>query len=287
MPVALTRRVVTSTDGAQLATYTYEPAGAPDHLPTIVLAHGWALTHETWLPVTERLAACGGVRVVLWDQRGHGGSTYGAGSSRPRKESVKQLGADLAAVIDALVPATSRLTLGGHSMGGMTVMAYAGLHPEVLAARVDRVLLASTAMGELHGPGIPLERQVMTAITRLRLPWRPGRLVTAGSQRRRVFGNYPRPQDVQAARGMLAQTRFTTFGAFYLALMEHDESAAMESLAQVPVTIVVGRLDRLTPRKFGRALAEAIPGAQLEVVEGIGHMTPYETPDLLVSALLP
>lgn len=283
MTLSLQRHTVATPDGARLAAYRHEPADLPADAPTVVLAHGWLLSHRAWLPVAERLAERGDVRVVAWDQRGHGDSTFAAGSRRPQQESVRRLGSDLAAVIDALVPEGSPVHLGGHSMGGMTVMAFAGAHPDVFAERVQRVLLASTAMGELRGTGLPMEQQVMAFAAKA--PGRPGRLVS-NKIARQQFGTVADRADVAATRAMLGGTRVSTWGSYYGALMRHDESAAMSTLAQVPVTVVVGRRDGLTPRKLGERLAAAIPGAEPEVLEGVGHMTPFETPDLLVRSLL-
>ena len=49
----------------------------------------------------------------------------------------------------------------------------------------------------------------------------------------------------------------------------------------VPTVVVVGSKDRLTVPARGRALVAAIPGARLEVLDGIGHMLPLEAPDVL------
>ncbi|MDE9365578.1 alpha/beta hydrolase [Luteipulveratus sp. YIM 133132] len=275
---------MTAPDGARLSTYVHTPRGLADDAPTVVLAHGWVLTYRSWLPVVRLLADRGDVRVVAWDQRGHGASTYAGGSLRPRGESIRALGDDLATVVDAVVPAASSLVLGGHSMGGMTVMAFAGRHPEVFADRVRRVLLASTAIGGLRGPGLPFERRVMALAARV--PGRPSRLMSTRSARRQ-FGTVAAAADVAATRAMLGAARLGTYGTYYGALMDHDESEAASVLAQVPVTVVVGTRDILTPRTLGERIAEAVPGAELQVIEGVGHMTPYEVPDQLAAALTP
>ena len=108
----------------------------------MVLAHGWTLTHASWLPVVEPLVAAG-VRVVTYDQRGHGESSPLRGET-----SVRMLGDDLAAVLDVVAP-HGPVVLGGHSMGGMTVMAYAGLHPDDFRSRVVGVVLVSTSADDL------------------------------------------------------------------------------------------------------------------------------------------
>ena len=63
----------------------------------MVLAHGWTLNQAAWLPVVEPLVAAG-LRVVTYDQRGHGGSSPLRGET-----SVRMLGDDLAAVLDVVL----------------------------------------------------------------------------------------------------------------------------------------------------------------------------------------
>ena len=82
-----------------------------------------------------------------------------------------------------------------------------------------------------------------------------------------------------------------TTGEWFAALMAHDESAVLPHLAAsgVPVGVLVGDHDRLTPPAHARALAGAVPQARLRVVEGTGHMMIVERPDAVadaVSALL-
>ena len=270
---------MTTSDGARLAAYVHEPSD-PASASTVVLSHGWTLAHQSWHLVTERLPES--LRVVTYDQRGHGHSTFGRGGRRPKGESVRRLGSDLASVIDQCVPAGSALILGGHSMGGMSVMAYAGAHPAAFEGRVQRVLLTSTAISGLTGAGMRGETTAMRLFARS--PGRMGRLVTLKGQRT-LYGVNPDPRLVESTRALTARTSLRAFGAFHAALMEHDETAAAATLATVPVTVVVGTRDRLTSKRLGTALAAQIPGARLEVLDGVGHMTPYEVPDLLAGIL--
>lgn len=168
-------------------------------------------------------------------------------------------------------------------MGGMTVMALAGLHPELFGERVVGAALVSTSSGNLRGFKVPGEKYLVRALSHV--PLRPGRLVTTASQRRGGFGIHPRDEDVRAARDQIAGTRISTIGAFYSALMAHDELAALAALSRVPVRILVGARDLLTPKRHALALAEAMPEAQLEILDGFGHMLTYEAPGEVCAAL--
>ena len=168
-------------------------------------------------------------------------------------------------------------------MGGMTVMAFAGLHPGLLGEKVIGAVLVSTSSGQLRGFTVPGEKWIVKALKHV--PLRPGRLVTLASQRRGGFGIDPRDEDVRAARDQIAATRISTSGAFYTALMAHDELAALAALSKVPVRILVGSRDLLTPKRHSIALAEAMPDAHLDIVDGRGHMLTYEEPDLVTDAI--
>jgi pimeloyl-ACP methyl ester carboxylesterase len=250
-----------------------DDAGA---VPTVVLAHGWTLTRASWLPVVERLVAAG-ARVVTYDQRGHGGS-----SSLRGQPTVRMLGDDLAAVLDVVAP-LGPVVLGGHSMGGMTVMAYAGLHSDDFRSRVVGTVLVSTSAGDLRNRLPALESRAMALAARMpRVP--TGRLVTTRGQRRLLFGPDADPRHVQLTRDMVASTSLPTLGRFFGALGGHDETEALTQLAGIPTVVLVGDQDKLTPPRHGRRLGELIPHADLRVLPGRGHMLMYEATDEVVDA---
>ena len=120
-------------------------------------------------------------------------------------ETVRALGEDLASVVAETAPEGSPVIVAGHSMGGMTVMAFAGLHPELLGEKVVGAVLVSTSSGQLRGFTVPGEKWIVKALKHV--PLRPGRLVTLASQRRGGFGIDPRDEDVRAARDQIAATR--------------------------------------------------------------------------------
>ncbi len=297
--VRRTVHAVRTPDGAQLhATVD----GAPDAPVSVVLAHGWTLAQGAWDDVAALLApdvAAGGLRLVRYDQRGHGRSTWGAVDDTADPVSIDLLGEDLAVVLAALVP-TGPVVLGGHSMGGMTIMALAAVHPELLGDRVRGVALVDTSAGELSSPP-------RTALERVRerlLPavgaWAVAHSRQVESWRRRVPPSSPRHRAVvrgllygpdateaMVARGaeIIAGSSVRSFTAFHPALGAHDKAQALAGLGTVPVEILVGETDQLTPVAHSGRLAEAIPTAHLQVVPGCGHMLPQERPDLVTAAI--
>ena len=106
-----------------------------------MLVHGFSLSMQAWV-LQRRALIHSGFRVVAYDQRGHGQS----GQPALENCTVAQLGRDLAAVMDATCT-SGPVVLVGHSMGGMTVMSYAGQHPDIVRDRVLAVALIATSPG--------------------------------------------------------------------------------------------------------------------------------------------
>ncbi len=68
-------------------------------------------------------------------------------------------------------------------------------------------------------------------------------------------------------------------------LPTHDTRDRLAEVT-VPTLVLTGALDTETPPSYGRALAEAIPGARFAVVPGAGHLLPAEAPQQVNAALL-
>jgi pimeloyl-ACP methyl ester carboxylesterase len=277
------QRTVVTDDGTSLNVHILTAEDAGPSTPTVVMAHGWTLSSESWLPVVRALAS-DDVRVVLWDQRGHGASALGLRRNEIRTASVTQLGRDLHTVISAVVPAESPIVLAGHSMGGMTVLSYAGQFPLQLQERVRGVLLVATAAGGLRMGRRRGEKTFMKVLAH-GLPVTAGPVITARSQRALLFGDDADPRDVRATRDQVGATRLQTMGTFYGALSRLDEEHSLAALGGLPVVILVGARDRLTPAVLSERLASGIPGSRLTVLPAKGHMLTYEATDEVVAAL--
>lgn len=279
-----THRVL-APDGTALHA---ETAGPPDSPLTVVFCHGWALSRLFWTTQFEAMARR--ARVVRYDHRCHGRSADPTDGPPP---SLPQLGDDLRAVIDALAP-TGRLVLVGHSMGGMTILALAGRHPELFADRVAAVGLFDTTARAAPPPGARLGSTARITGAVMRRPGLIRAMRTAVPPRRRLhrmmigrmlFGTGAPPEAVRAGAEMIQSTTVRTITRFYPALWAHDERASLHRLAGRPILIMVGRKDRLTPVRHARFIATALPEATFEVLPGRGHMVPMELPDLVTERL--
>jgi pimeloyl-ACP methyl ester carboxylesterase len=289
------RRVaaVRTQDGAELHAVVDGPGDAP---VTLVLAHGWTLAQAAWDDVADLLAprvAAGELRVIRYDQRGHGRSTWGEAEI-----SIDQLGHDLADVLDQLAP-TGPVVLGGHSMGGMTIMCLAAARPELFGDRVRGVVLVSTSAGDLTsdprsaaGRMAKLKPGVLNAlltgavvVEKLRQLLPPTHPRHQKMVRELLYGADATEAMVLAGARIMHASTVRSFISFMPALDEHDKRENLTALAAVPVEIFVGDSDKLTPRRHSRQLAEALPHAQLHEVERTGHMLPQERPQLVVDAV--
>jgi pimeloyl-ACP methyl ester carboxylesterase len=287
------RLVVRSADGTRLAVEVHgEPLDeTPGERPTVVLAHGWTCSASFWVRVVHRLRT--DLRVVVYDQRGHGRSqAVGVGGFTP-----DAIADDLAAVLTATAPDDGRTVVAGHSMGAMAVVALAGRRHDVLAARVGAVLLASTGVAELVGRMAVLPLRERSATSRAR-----ERLVRVGMADARALHRLPLPvaralvSEVTLAPGATrAEREFTAdivlacppatylgFGEMLAALDLRSDLTALD----VPAEVLVGTRDRLTPPWHAHGMAAALPlPAGLVEVPGAGHMTPVTAPDAVSDAV--
>jgi pimeloyl-ACP methyl ester carboxylesterase len=295
--VSVERRTVAvdAGDGALLHTTVQGSDAAP---VTLVLAHGWTLAQAAWDDVAAELApeiAAGELRLVRYDQRGHGRSTWG----RTEPVSIDLLGEDLLQVIERCAP-TGPVVLGGHSMGGMTIMCLAANHAGVIGSRVQGVALVDTSAGDLRRTPRTraqrlqqrLEPGLMAfALARARLVERLRRLSppSSGSHRKIVRGLLygADATDAMVRRGaeIMHASSVRAFVTFYPALGEHEKRDGLAALTRVPVEVLVGEEDKLTPVSHSRRLAEVLPDAVLHVEPRCGHMLPQERPELVAASL--
>jgi pimeloyl-ACP methyl ester carboxylesterase len=285
-------RTVTTDDGVDLHVEIVE-ADRPGEL-TVVLVHGFCLDMGTFH--FQRRALSGRYRMVLYDQPGHGRS-----GRRPHGEyTIESLGAALRKVIEATTP-TGQIVLVGHSMGGMTVMALAEQWPELFTERVAGVVLVSTSAGRLEqvnfrfpdvfarfrGPIQPLVRTAgpvtASVVDRARktstdLAW----LLT----RRYGFGPArPSPSLVSYVERMNSRTSSDVMARYLRTLYTHNRLVVLNSLVELPILVICGDHDFLTPLADSQAICRVLPDAELLVVEGGGHVALLEYADQVNAAI--
>jgi pimeloyl-ACP methyl ester carboxylesterase len=93
------------------------------------------------------------------------------------------------------------------------------------------------------------------------------------------------PTLVDFVESMIRSTSFDVIADFYPALMSHDKLTALDVLNTVPTAIIVGEDDWLTPPEHSKAIAAAVPTAELTLVAEASHLVLLESPDPVNNAL--
>lgn len=269
-------RTVVAADGTRLAVWEAGPRAGP----AVVLVHGWGMGTRFWLHQLRELSR--DHRVIAYDQRGH------AASGRPPSgdHSVEALGGDLETVLEACLPEGRRAVLVGHSMGAMTILAWAADHPRSVDRRAHAAVLADTGVDELV-PTFFAELGVARVVAdtvgvrafRARLPG-PRRTTPLSSRavRRIATGPAAPPSAVALTEQLFLDCPADVRSAFGATLSSLDLAHGPARLT-VPTTVVTGTHDRLTPPVHARRLAEALPDATLVEIPDAGHQAPLERPD--------
>ncbi|MER5215047.1 alpha/beta hydrolase [Streptomyces sp. NPDC002838] len=266
---------------------------------TVVFSHGYCLNQDSWH--FQRAALRGVVRTVHWDQRSHGRSGRGVAQVQDGVPvTIDQLGRDLKAVIDAAVP-EGPIVLVGHSMGGMTLMALADQYPELIRDRVVAVALVGTSSGGLGQVNFGLPVAGVNAVRRV-LPGvlkalgqqaalvEKGRRATAdlfaGIIKRYSFSSRDvDPAVARFAERMIEGTPIDVVAEYYPAFNDHDKAEALAHFTDVPVLVLAGVGDLVTPSEHSEAIADLLPDAELVLVPDAGHLVMLEHPEVVTDRL--
>ncbi|MFE0686206.1 alpha/beta fold hydrolase [Streptomyces sp. NPDC058961] len=273
-------RVLTarSADGSPLHVEVHGPTDAP----AVVLAHGWTCSTAFWAAQIRALA--GECRVIAYDQRGHGCT------AAAEVCSTDALADDLEAVLAATLAPGERAVLAGHSMGGMTLMAAAG-RPG-LREHAAAVLLCSTGASQLVADSrvVPIRAgRLRTGLTRRVLgsgaPLGPVTPLAKKVLRYATMGPGAAPDKVEACARIVHACPRDVRQAWSHVLAELELGVRVRELA-MPTAVVCGSADRLTPPVHARRLAAVLPDCRsLDVLTGVGHMTPIEAPAFITEKI--
>lgn len=276
---------VEGAGGVPLNVETYGPEDAPP----IVLLHGWMCTLEFWRLQVHDLAK--DHHVVAYDARGHGRS----GTPKDGDWSLDRLADDLEAVLVAAVGDDRPALLAGHSMGAMTIAAWAGRYNDSVGPRASRAAFINTGLGDLivetllvktpdamAAPRQAIGSVVMGAV--VPFPSRPDAL-SHRIVRAVALSPSASAAAVRFSEQMVLASKPRVRAACGRELSRMDLHDHIEHL-NVPTLVIAGEKDRLTPPSHAHRLAEAVPQlAGLEILEGCGHMGPLERPEEINRAL--
>jgi pimeloyl-ACP methyl ester carboxylesterase len=234
--------------------------------PYALFLHGAGFDHTAWA-LQSRWLAFRGWNVLSPDLPGHGRSA-GAPLTSIRAMAdwsdrlLQSVGADSAVVI-------------GHSMGALIALELARTAP----ARVARLLLIGAAGRMPVHPDLidAARRNHHDAIDMMNL-WGHGQLAGLGGSRA------PGVWMVGAAERILERAAPGVLHADLSACNAFDGLSGNEAIT-APALLVCGERDMMTPLRNARALASALPRAEMRILKGAGHMLLAERPNDLVAAM--
>lgn len=234
-------------------------AGAP-----VLLVMGLGMTATGWWRTVPVLAER--FRVITFDNRGVGRS-----ARPPGPYAVAQLADDASAVLDAA--GTAEAHVYGISLGGMIAQEIALRHP----ARVRSLVLGATTPGGA--------RAVAADAATLAFFRRRGEMTAEEAVWASVPYNYGATTRLRHAerigQDIAQRLRFPIepgpYAAQLAAALGHDAHARLREI-RAPALVLHGDEDRMVPAANAHLLAEAIPGAQLRLWPGAGHLYPTDEP---------
>jgi len=261
-----------SVNGTTLAVETCG-SGLP-----LVLLHAFPLDHRMWtrvLPLADHL------RLIIPDQRGFGESVS-RDTTAAEPASIEQLAEDVVALLDALhihEPAV----IAGVSMGGYVAQQVAARHPD----RVHSLILCDTKFAA-DTPEARAGRTDLAARV-----GRVGQRILAEAMIPNLLAKAPTVESPskrnaveQLLHEMITRQPVATIQAALAALGQRPDMTAAMQQCNLPVLLVCGAEDTITPPAVMQAMEELLPRGRLLVVPEAGHLVPLEAPDIFCEAVL-
>ncbi|MGF6769408.1 3-oxoadipate enol-lactonase [Paraburkholderia sp. GAS199] len=197
--------------------------------------------------------------VLRYDVRGHGDTAVS-----PEPFGVSDLSRDLATLLDKLGAPSTHLV--GMSMGGMIAQQFTLDHPD----RVDSLTLADTSAGTPSEARAAWDQRAAAARSdgmAALVPATLNRWLTPDFQT-------AHPEAVEQIREVLSHTLPEGYAMACTALRDFDVSSKLGTIRR-PTLTVAGRHDTGTPPAYTQAIADAIEGAQFELLDA-AHLAPVE-----------
>ncbi|NVI86356.1 alpha/beta fold hydrolase [Actinomadura sp. BRA 177] len=240
-------------------------AGTP-----LVLLHAFPLSSAMWLAQREGLA--NRFRIITPDLRGFGGSVLG-----DDEPSVDAMADDVARMFRGM--GVQRAVVGGLSMGGYVAMALCRRHPDLV---LGLVLAATRATADAD----PVQENRLRQAERLDREGSTQVLVdevlpglvgpTTYRQRALIYGR---------VRGLVQATPPHAAAWAQRAMAGRADAFDTLRTLKVPALVMIGDEDALATEDEARAMADALPNAELLVIPRAGHLCAVEQPDLFNQAV--
>ena len=237
--------------------------------PPLVLLHAFPLDARMFDPIRPLLSA--NVDLLTPDLRGFGSGP--ALADPPPEPDLGLLALDVLAALDD--QGIDRAIVGGVSMGGYVALAVLRAAPH----RVAGLLLADTRSAADDSDA--LDRRSNTAARADR-----GDIATGLDAVGPLIGKGAAEPIRAALVAMADDVPAATVAWAQRAMAARPDSTPALAAAGIPVLVVVGEADSVTPPEVAREMATAVPGAELVQLPDVGHLSPSEDPQGFAAAVI-
>lgn len=249
-----------------MINYTDE---GPEEAPVIIFIHGFPLNLTMWEKQMDVLKDK--YRVIAYDIRGHGESDAGNESF-----SIDLFVSDLISFMNSLK--INKASLCGLSMGGYIALNAIENHPE----RFESLVLCDTSC--LADTPEAKERRIKAIENIIK----NGVVNYAEESIKNLFA----PEsfttnitEVSAVKDMIINTSELSLCSTLLALSARHETCSRLPELNVPILVIVGEHDGITPLSVSQIMLEKIKDSALKVVSHAGHLSNLENPPVFNSFL--
>ncbi len=235
----------------------------PDDAPVIIFIHGFPFNKTSWDMQTEVLKE--DYRVIAYDVRGHGNSEAGLGDF-----FIELFVKDLFSLMDKLN--INKATLCGLSMGGYIALRAIEQCPE----RVESLILSDTQC--VADTAEAKEKRLMT-IEKIK---KFGVEKFADESIKNLFapGSFAtKTKEIEAVKDMIENTDKHSLFSTLRALAERNDTCNHLHEINVPVLVMVGKEDKITPIAAARFMHEKFKDSSLKLIAHAGHVANMENPE--------
>ncbi len=242
-------------------TVSYTDEG-PVEAPVIIFIHGFPLNKSMWDSQIEALRD--EYRVIAYDIRGYGDSDAG-----PEDFSMDLFASDLIAFMDKLE--ISKAMLCGLSMGGYIALNAAVNYPE----RIEALILCDT---QCIADSSKAKKNRLLTIENIR---KNGLEDYTHESIKNLFaaGSFQtKDSEIAVVMKMILNTPKQIIYNSLNALATRNETCSKLPELKIPVLILVGEEDKITPPEMAESMHKKINASQLNIIEHAGHLSNMENP---------
>jgi len=236
-------------------------------LTHLLFLHGLGGGHHAWDAQLQHFAKLG-YAAHAWDQPGYGHSAM------VEPYDLEQVTAALARLIQSL---GEPVVLVGHSMGGLIAQEAYFRHPQLVKALALCFTSAAFVGGSNFAKQFVAERIG---------PLDDGKSMAdlAAQNMPTHRGGKSDPAGVEHAQRIMAEIPPETYRKAVHLLTTFDRRADLAKIA-VPTLLVAGSDDKTAPPAIMASMQRKVPGSELVVLEGCGHLGPMDQPAEFNAAL--